>query len=219
MFVDFFKYQSIKDAEDLKNKSKLTSVWSEMWQGGKLLREIPWDRMGEFSLKSYWIRYVFLYLEGTGVLPAMMGGGERGWKDNFDALLKTDFWLNVRKSINIVVRDPMITRGDYGGFIEKHKDGIEKRQEEMIAESTKNIEEEKKKARAEGRKPPDKKPLDRGSALEKAVDDELRDVVNTTKREWKKIVYDAALDWWKAKESPYKNKLKDVVERSGYWVS
>jgi hypothetical protein len=38
------------------------------------------------------------------------------------------------------------------------------------------------------------------------------------KREWKRIVYDAALDWWKAKEAPYKSKLKEVVERSGYWA-
>lgn len=202
MHTHYFKFASGKDPEDRDNRGKNKSLWYEMWKEGKWMGKLSWDRMADFSVKSYWIRYVFLYLEDIGIMPAFMGDS---WIDNSDVLLKTKFWINVKKSINIVARDHLIVEGDYQGWVEEHKEGLEKIQQELLDRNPEgeydeyeNEEEKKKKAWSD------------------AIKEELNAEVNALQRRWKKIIFDSVESVWKVKGRAFMAGVTDASGRAEF---
>lgn len=202
MHTHYFRYANGKDPAERDNKAKNKSLWYEIWKEGKKMGVLSWDLMADYSLKSYWIRYVFLYMEDVGVMPAFMG---TPWIDNPDLLLKTKFWKDVRKSISVAVREHLVVEGDYQGWVEEHRSGLERRRDELLGTDPEGkyekINDKKERAHV---------------AWKDAIKQEMEEEDNAIKRRWKNIILGSVNDWWEVKGSAFLKGVKDAYVRAGF---
>lgn len=119
IMVDFLRTIPVRDKEFPDSKGK-TRSGMELFRDGKTLGEIfkDEDHVQDWGYRAYLIRHLFSLREDNGALLAMNGELTKG--DGFKNTNSPIYWEGVEKSIHIVCRDWIVTKGKYAEWFTEH---------------------------------------------------------------------------------------------------
>ncbi len=177
MMVDFLRMTSVRDTKSPDSKGNTRSVM-ELFVEGKTIGEImkDEDHIGDWSYRAYLVRLLFSFKEDSGAYLAMNGELTRG--KNIDNASNSVFWEGVEKSIHIVCRDWIVTKGKYKEWFDQHRAEIPAFAQKVNGDRIK-----------EG-----KSPLTGNELQIEAEDVLLKKHVERTKNRWKAIAWLSAIE-------------------------
>lgn len=123
VMVDFLRMLPVTDENYPESKFEYRSAF-ELFVDGKSIGDIMKDEnhVGDWGYRAYLIRILFSLREDSGAYLALNGELVRG--KNKDNIFDEKFLEDVEKSIHIVCRNWIVTKGRFEEWFDKHEDEI-----------------------------------------------------------------------------------------------
>lgn len=207
LYTNFFRLQAIKSEADLDDPREKRSLWELIWKKGLPMKDLPWNRTGDYPLRAYWMRYVSFYMEDTGILPAFKGSG---WIDKPDMAMSVNFLNGVHKAIRVTVGEQTVVNGDYEKWFNDptRKAAVEKLTKEKYEKQV------RRDAKENGESISDEEARRRAENL--AAGQVLKESIGMVKTKWKETIINSIKSWHGPKTPHFSKALEEAVKNSGF---
>ena len=201
IMVDFLRMLPVTNEDYPESKFEYRSAF-ELFVDGQSIGDIMKNEnhVGDWGYRAYLIRILFSLREDSGAYLALNGELVRG--KNKENIFDEKFLEDVEKSIHIVCRNWMITKGRFEQWFDEHKTEINAK-----SSDTKFVEKLKKRYKRKGIVLTDE------IINNEAADSVLSTYVSREKNRWKAIVWLNAMP--RISEDQRKSAIK-LAKRLGY---
>ena len=186
LFIDFLRFaKCTKPGGNPNNKLDIRSANELWWEEGRSLGEIFKNYVNnERALQRWLLRLEFLFKEKSGVVTAMImkdlaDKSERGDQEN------VTLFEDIKKSIYVVNRDYLQTRGEWRKFALAHEGEINKRAREIIGKGKTTLEDAKKNGFSSVEE----------YARSKAFGDKIGGEIYNSRKQWRELIINSIIDW------------------------